>query len=618
MANIRARAAQPAAPVQARGASGAAASSNLAADQQASATAATAADRDASATHVLGTIDTRREQMFPKLEPAEIGRIRRFGEARRYKAGEPLFVTGEVPPGMFVLIGGTVKVTRRDPLGHLAPIVELGPGDFIAEVGQLSGGPSLVDVHAVTDVEALLIPPERLRALLIAEAALGEKIMRALILRRVALIETGAGGPCLIGPKDSPDVVRLQGFLARNAYPHQVLDPAEDPEAAALLEQYAPKPNELPLAVCPNGTILKNPTETELARMLGMVRPDRPDRVYDVAVVGAGPAGLATAVYGASEGLSVAVFDARAFGGQAGASSCIENYLGFPTGISGQALAGRAYVQAQKFGAEMMIPAEVTQLDCEGTPFVLGLQEGRSVKAHSVVVASGARYRRPDIPHLKDFEGRGIWYWASPVEARMCRNEEVALIGGGNSAGQAAVFLSRYAKKVWMLVRGPSLAESMSQYLIDRIAATPNIELLTCTELVAVSGTPERRLEHVRWRNKKTCEETEKPIRNLFVFIGADPATQWLKRCGVVLDAKGFVRTGVGVAPDQAQDYGPDGPQPLQTSVRGVFAVGDVRAGSVKRVGAAIGEGATVVPQLHHYLEHVRAAPVEPLRQAQA
>jgi thioredoxin reductase (NADPH) len=583
----------------------------LAPDRTSAAHASAAAARDTAA-NVLDTIDTRREQMFPKLSPAEIDRIRRFAKMRSFKAGEPLFVTGEIPPGMFVLIDGSVEVTRRDPLGHLAPIVELGPGDFIAEVAQLSGGPSLVDVHAVSDVQALLIPPDGLRALLITEPGIGEKITRALILRRVSLIETGAGGPCLIGPSDSPDMVRLQGFLARNAYPYQVLDPAEDRQAAALLEQYAPKPDELPLAVCPNGTILKNPSEFELARMLGMVRHDHPDRIYDVAVVGAGPAGLATAVYAASEGLSVTVFDARAFGGQAGASSCIENYLGFPAGISGQALAGRAYVQAQKFGAEMMIPAEVSNLDCEGTPFVLALQDGRKVKAHSIVAASGARYRRPNIPHLQEFEGRGIWYWASPIEARMCRKEEVVIIGGGNSAGQGAVFLSRYASKIWMLVRGPSLAETMSRYLVERIAATGNIELLTNTELLAVSGTPEKRLERVRWRNNKTGEETEKPIRNVFVFIGADPATQWLKGCGVVLDPKGFVRTGAGVAPDYAQYYGPDRPQPLQTSVRGVFAVGDVRAGSVKRVGAAIGEGATVVPQLHSYLEIVRTDHTEP------
>ena len=293
----------------------------------------------------MSTIDTRREQMFPKLEPHEIDRLRRFGTVRRYAAGEAIFVTGEIAPGMAVLMKGSVRVTRRDPLGHSAPIVEQGPGEFVAEVGQLSGQPAFVDVHATGEVEALLIPSENLRALMIEEPELGERIMRALILRRVALIEAGAGGPVLIGPESSPDMVRLQGFLARNAFPHQLLDPTQDRDAAELVKRYAPNPADLPLAVCPKGSILKNPSETELARSLGMVPIDERNRIYDVAVVGAGPAGLSTAVYAASEGLSVIVFDARAFGGQAGASARIENYLGFPTSISGQALTGRAYAR---------------------------------------------------------------------------------------------------------------------------------------------------------------------------------------------------------------------------------------------------------------------------------
>src|SRR6476660_2677335 len=326
----------------------------------------------------MSTIDTRREQMFPKLQPREIDRLRRFGEVRRYAAGEALFVTGDIPPGMYVLIKGSVRVARRDPLGHSAPIVELGAGQFVAEVGQLSGQPSFVDAHAIDEVEALLIPSENLRALMIEEPELGERIMQALILRRVVLIEAGAGGPVLIGPETSPDVIRLQGFLARNAYPHQLFDPTKDRNAAELVKQYASNPADLPLAVCPKGSILKNPNETELARALGMVAIDERDRTYDVAIVGAGPAGLSTAVYAASEGLSVIVFDARAFGGQAGASARIENYLGFPAGISGQALTGRAYVQAQKFGARMVIPTEVMRLDLTETPVALQLSDGRS------------------------------------------------------------------------------------------------------------------------------------------------------------------------------------------------------------------------------------------------
>jgi thioredoxin reductase (NADPH) len=548
----------------------------------------------------MSTIDSRREQMFPKLTPQEIDRLRRFGENRHYAPGDALFVTGDIAPGMYVLIKGSVRVTRRDPLGHRAPIVEQGPGEFVAEVGQLSGQPAFVDVHAIDTVEALLIPTQNLRALMIEEAELGERIIRALILRRITLIEAGAGGPILIGPASSPDVIRLQGFLARNAYPHQLLDPEKDDDAAKLVQQYAPDPSDLPLAVCPKGTILKNPSEAELARTLGMVPLDERDQTYDVAIVGAGPTGLSTAVYAASEGLSVIVLDARAFGGQAGASARIENYLGFPAGISGQALTGRAYVQAQKFGARMVIPSEVVQLDRSATPLALHLEDGRRVEASTVVVASGARYRRLDVPHLQDFEGRGVWYWASPVEARLCRDEEIVLVGGGNSAGQAAVFLRSFAAKIWMLVRGESLAESMSQYLIDRIRAIDNIELLTRTEIVAMYGSREKQLERVRWRNNVTGEETEKPIRHVFCFIGAEPATAWLKGSGIALDSKNFVLTGSDIPLDARRSNNGSGrPLPLETSLLGVFASGDVRSGSVKRVGAAIGEGAVVGAELH-------------------
>ena len=554
----------------------------------------------------MSTIDPRDEHVFPKLTPQEIDRLRRFGEVRRYAPGDALLVTGDVAPGMYVLIKGSVRVTRRDPLGHAAPIVEQGPGEFVAEVGQLSGQPAFVDVHAIGDVEALLIPPQNLRALMIEEAELGERIMHALILRRVVVIEAGAGGPVLIGSESSPDVIRLQGFLARNAYPHQLLDPEKDEDAARLVQQYAPNPSDLPLAVCPKGTILKNPSEAELARALGMVPIDERDQTYDVAVVGAGPAGLSTAVYAASEGLSVIVLDARAFGGQAGASARIENYLGFPAGVSGQALTGRAYVQAQKFGARMVIPAEAIRPDLTEVPLALRLDDGRRVKAQTVVVATGARYRRLNIPNLTDFEGRGIWYWASPIEARLCRDEEIVLVGGGNSAGQAAVFLRNFAKKIWMLVRGPSLAESMSQYLIDRICAIDNIEVLTRTEIIALYGSREKQLERVRWRNNVTGEEAEKPIRHIFLFIGAEPATAWLRDSGVALDTKNFILTGSDVAPDARRSNNGSGrPLSLETSVRNVFACGDVRSGSVKRVGAAIGEGAVVGAELHAALNAV-------------
>src|ERR1700760_4002024 len=386
----------------------------------------------------------RLEQTFPTLTPQEIARMRRFAEIRNYKDGEKLFETGKPGPGMFIVLSGHVAITQRDGLGHVTPVIDQGPGQFLAEIGQLSGRVALVDGVAEGDVETLLIPPERLRALLVAEADLGERIMRALILRRVNLIQAGAGGPVLIGPADSSGVVRLRGFLTRNGNPHHLLDPATDHDARELIARYSPSPSDWPLVVVPDGRVLRNPGESELARALGMIRGVAKDKVYDVAVVGGGPAGLSTAVYAASEGLSVAVCDARAFGGQAGASARIENYLGFPTGISGHALTARAFNQAQKFGAEIMIPVEVKSLDCsrkDGT-FGLKLDSGEVLQARSVVVASGARYRRPDISNLADFEGRGVWYWASPIEARLCAQQEVVLVGGGNSAGEGAgVFL---------------------------------------------------------------------------------------------------------------------------------------------------------------------------------
>src|SRR6202040_2134155 len=408
----------------------------------------------------------RHEQTFPALTPQEIARMRGFGEERKYKNGERLFETGKPGPGMFVILSGHVAITQRDGFGHVTPVIDQGPGQFLAEIGQLSGRVALVDGHAEGEVETLLIPPDKLRALLVAEADLGERIMRALILRRVNLIQGGIGGPVLIGPSTSGGVVRLQSFLTRNGFPHHLLDPERDNDAAELIARYSPSPTDWPLAVIADGTVFRNPGETELARALGMIGGPAGNKTYDVAIVGCGPAGLATAVYAASEGLSVAVLDARSFGGQAGASARIENYLGFPTGISGQALAGRAFTQAQKFGADIMIPIGVKSLDCTRADgaFALALDGGETLRAKSVVVASGARYRRPEIENLDKFEGRGVWYWASPIEARLCAKQDIGLVGGGNSAGQAAVFLSGYARKVHMVIRGGGLGASMSRY----------------------------------------------------------------------------------------------------------------------------------------------------------
>jgi thioredoxin reductase (NADPH) len=547
----------------------------------------------------------RRHQAFPTLTQAEIARIRRFGEVRAYPAGERIVTAGMPGPGLIVVLRGAIAVLQRDGMGHVSPIVTHHPGEFMGEVAQLSGRPALVDGVAEGDVDALVLPPEQLRALIIAEADLGERLVRALILRRVALLEMGFTGPVLIGRAGAPGVMRLQSFLARNGQPSHTLDVAEDADAAALHLQYGAAPGEA-VVVCPDGSVLREPSEDELARCIGMVDTVEHDELFDVVIVGAGPAGLATAVYAASEGLQVLVLDCRAFGGQAGASARIENYLGFPTGISGQALAGRAFVQAQKFGAQMLIPAEVAGLecgDCDGGRFRIRLADGRRLRARIVVAASGARYRRPALDHLADYEGRGVWYWASALEARSCAQAEIALVGGGNSAGQAAVFLSQHASKVHMLVRGPSLAASMSRYLIDRIDATPNIELRPHTELTRLHGTPGEGLHGITWRNRVTGSHEDAPVRNVFLFIGADPETGWLGGCGAAMDAAGFIVTGAAAGREGRQ------PAPLETSIPGLFAVGDVRSGSVKRVGGAIGEGAAAVAMIHQ-----RLAQPEPLR----
>jgi thioredoxin reductase (NADPH) len=539
-------------------------------------------------------VDTRRHQMFPALAPTEIERLRRFGELRRYRAGDHLATTGEVSPGMFVLLAGEVVITQRDARNVREPIVVHGPGSFVGELAQLSGRPALVDAIARSDVEALLIPTSRVRSLLVEEAELGERIMRALILRRVGLLETGGGGPVIIGRAEHSDVLRLQGFLARNGQPHQRLDPDADPEARALLERLQLDRHALPIVLCPDGSLLHNPSEAALARCTGLRTPLDANRVYDTVIVGAGPAGLATAVYAASEGLSVLVLDCRAFGGQAGASARIENYLGFPTGISGMALMARAFNQAQKFGAEIAIPSEVVRLQCHPDSgcarFQLLLAEQERVSARAVVVASGVRYRRLDVADLAAFEGSSVHYWASPLEAQLCGGQEVALVGAGNSAGQAAVYLAGHVAKVWMIVRGPSLAATMSRYLVERIAALPNVEVLLGSEVCALEGR-DGQLEAVRWRGG--AEETRRPVRHLFLFIGADPNTAWLSKDEVALDEKGFVRTGADAGDDR---------RPLETSRSGVFAIGDVRCGSVKRVPAAVGEGAQVVAALHAFL----------------
>jgi thioredoxin reductase (NADPH) len=546
-------------------------------------------------------LERRRDQMLPELDPLEIERMRRFGEARTFAQDEVIVTAGQVGPGLVVVLSGELDIIRHES-SRQSLIVTHGPGQFMGELAQLAGRPSLADAIARKPVEAPIIPPERLRALSIAEAELGERIMRALILRRVGLLETGAGGPIIVGRAENGDVLRLQGFLRHNGHPHQLLNPDADDEAKALIERFRVDPAELPIVLCPGGQMLRNPSERDLARCLGLIRPIDPERVYDVAVVGAGPAGLATAVYAASEGLTVLVLDCRAFGGQAGASARIENYLGFPTGITGIALMARAYNQAQKFGAEMAIPDQVSalsaQTDAAGS-FILRLSSDQQVQTRSVVIASGARYRRPAVEQLHAFEGSSVHYWATPLEGRLCANQEIVLIGGGNSAGQAAVYLASQSAKVWMLLRGDDIGASMSRYLIDRIEGHANIEVLTRAQVCGLEGR-DGILEAVRWRLGANGQEVRRPIRHMFLFIGADPNTDWLAGSDVALDAKGFVLTG--------EDAGGDR-HALETNRRGIFAIGDVRSKSIKRVAAAVGEGAQVVAALHSYLATVRSVP---------
>jgi thioredoxin reductase (NADPH) len=544
---------------------------------------------------------SRRQQIFPVFTVDEMARMVRFGKRQQWDEGQWVYRAGSFCPGLVVVLEGAIAVCRNDGMGHSALVNQAGPGQFTGEVAQLSGRPPLASGRAVGAVDAMVFDQEALRALLIGEAELGERIMRALILRRVLLIDNSGGGPVVIGPPTNPATFHMQNFLSSNAQPYLFLDPAAPASQAAVapvLAAHQPGEGDWPLVICPDGSVKKSPTLEQLGQCLGMLPVLRGDEVFDVCVVGAGPAGLATAVYAASEGLSVMVLEQRAYGGQAGASARIENYLGFPTGVSGRALAGRAYVQALKFGAQIAIPAPAMRLLCGDAPLRLTFGDAGSVRARAVVLACGARYRRPPLPNLAQFEGRGVYYWASPIEARLCRQQEVMLVGGGNSAGQAAVFLAGHASKVHMLVRGPGLAATMSNYLIERLRAIPNIELHPYSEIASLEGNDEG-LQAVTVRRHNQAAEAQASrhrLRCLFVFIGADPNTGWLGDCGVQVDARGFVCTGADVTNPGAEAAG------LATSVPGVFAIGDVRANSTKRVAAAVGEGAAVVAQLHGYL----------------
>jgi thioredoxin reductase (NADPH) len=537
-------------------------------------------------------LEDRIAQIVPTLTPGQIRFALRFasGPARYFAPDEKLLDVGDRNTTVWLVVEGSIVASRRDGLGRERFFATGGPGQFSGEVSDLAGHASLAMVCAGPEgCTAHPFDQPHLRALLISNADIGEMMMRAFILRRAALLEGDSVGSVILGEAGSPGTVRLQGLLSRNSYPHSLID-ADGPEGKALVLRLGVQSDDLPILICPSGTVLRRPSDAEAGVGLGIVPDIKSGTEYGVIVVGAGPAGLATAVYAASEGLSVLVLDGRSFGGQAGASSRIENYLGFPTGISGQALTARAFIQAQKFGAQFAVPVAVVELDCSQPPLHrIALDNGVSVYGRAVVIASGARYRRPEIENLDRFEGTSVSYWATPIEATLCEGRDIVLVGGGNSAGQAAVFLSSFARRVHMAVRSPGLDDSMSRYLIDRITATPNIDLRMHTAVTGLSGTGDGILQSVDLTCRETGDTRNVDAQFMFLFIGADPNTQWLDR-RIALDDKGFVTTGGDLQ------------LPLETSSPGVFAIGDVRCGSVKRVAAGVGEGAAAVAQIHAYL----------------
>jgi len=561
--------------------------------------------RSAQQVEAMVPSQDRSAQRFPRLTEAQLEVVKRFAKvpAREFAPGESLFAVGERSVPAWFLTRGSVEIFGRDGLEQEAALQVLQSGQFTGELYQLTEGPTLAGAIAGQNgCTAIPLDADHLRALIIGSAELGELVMRAYILRRVGLLERGVG-PVLLGRAGSADLLRLQTFLSRNAYPHLVIDCSSD-RGRQMIEALNLPSAELPLLICSCGRVLKRPSNEEAGVWLGITPTLKPNELYDVAVIGAGPAGLATAVYAASEGLSVLVLDGEVLGGQAGASARIENYLGFPTGISGLALTGRALNQAHKFGARVAIPLRATQLQCgpgsagdSDDLARLTLSEQGTIRAKTVVVASGARYRRPAIPDLKAYEGGSVHYWASPAEAKLCAGEEVALVGAGNSAGQAAVFLAPQVKHLTMIVRGNGLEASMSRYLVDRIRMLPNVDIATGSEVDVLRGPGNGSLDGITIRDRKAGSLRQLSVRQLFMFIGAEPNTGWLEGC-VELDDKGYVLTGA----DRTDSRGGPSRYPLQTSLPRVFAVGDARAGSTKRVASAVGEGAAAVAQIHAFL----------------
>jgi thioredoxin reductase (NADPH) len=542
-------------------------------------------------------------QAFPLLTPAQIGRIHPSGKLRKVSPGEILFQPDDMGVPFFVLLSGGMEIVQPSTTGERL-IVKHGPGGFTGEITMISGQRCLVRGRVTEAGEFIEVSGDGLHSIVARDAELSEIFMRAFILRRLALISQGFGNVVLMGSRHSANTLHLREFLTRNAHPHVYIDLDTDKASQELLDRFDVKMSEIPVVICNGSTVLRNPTTQQLADCLGLNASIDPAQVRDVIIVGAGPSGLAAAVYAASEGLDALVIESESPGGQAGSSSKIENYLGFPTGISGQELSSRSIAQAQKFGAKMMIGHSVLRLGCTHRPYEVVLDNDSVIAGRSIIISTGAQYNKPKIENLKKFEGQGIYYGATYIEAQLCQDEDVIVVGGGNSAGQAAVYLAQTARKVHILVRSRALSETMSRYLIQRITENPGIELHCKTEIVGLEG--DTQLERITWVDKKTGETSTHDIRHVFIMAGASPRTEWLQGC-VALDDKGFILTGrdlddpAGIAPPTAWPLS-RAPQMLETSLPAVFAVGDVRSGNVKRVASAVGEGAIAVHLVHRAL----------------
>ncbi len=541
-----------------------------------------------------------RTQAFPILTAAQINRVRPGGKLREVKKGEVLFEPGDTNVPFFVLLSGSMEIVQPDLTGE-RPLVTHGPGGFTGEMTMISGRRSLARGRVTEPGEFMELSAESLRSLVAKDAELSEIFMRAFILRRLELIRTGQGNVILMGSRHSANALRLREFLTRNEHPYTYIDLDTDKTSQELLDRFDVKLDEIPVVICSARSVLRNPSIQELAECLGLNSAIDETQVRDLIIVGAGPSGLAAAVYAASEGLDVLVIETATPGGQAGSSSKIENYLGFPTGISGQELAARAIAQSEKFGAKMMVAHSVARLDCEKRPYKVVLDNGNRLQARAVIIATGAQYNKPRIANLEQFEGQGIYYGATYMEAQLCEQEETIVVGGGNSAGQAAIFLSQTARKVHLLVRSGQLSDTMSRYLVQRIQENPAIELHFKMQIVGLDGGTH--LERVTWQDKSSGETSVHDIRHVFIMAGASPRTEWLRGC-VAVDEKGFILTGRDLdnatgAPAWTMARSP---QMLETSLHGVFAVGDVRSGNVKRVASAVGEGAIAVHLVHRAL----------------